>query len=351
MKNSHLIALIILLIGVSVLVWIGAFSNSTTDDVSKKPESSVLSEYLSQTSTPEPTAPATDSPGPTATASPTQAPVDINTVTINNADFEKYDNEFQHWDSYFTENAADNQNYPYVKKAILDHIGEADIVPAVINTLNISTEDVRYIISNAQVDGEQEVYLTFSLAYDAPAGVTKILDLLDKYNIKATFFMTDYYMSADGNADIIKRIYNSGHMIGTRGPDEEFMKSCSAASFAEEMKAIEAVFRTVVGDENARMLYYRPEIFSERTLMVASKLGYTNVFKTFVTEGNDNWLNDIVDAEGNIDLDLVCTKLFERASYDGSVPEFKFNDAVLGAFESYILESKSANITFKLFDQ
>ena len=347
MKNSHLIALIILLIGVSVLVWIGAFSDSETDDT-VKPQSTVLSEYLSETSTPEPTvAPATQTPQQTP-ANPTQAPINIDTVVINSTDFEKYDNEFQNWDSYFTENAADNQNYPYVKKAILDHIGEAKIVPSVRETLNLSAEDIRYIISNAQVDGEQEVYLTFSLAYDAPAGVTKILDLLDKYEIKATSFMTDFYMSAEGNVDIIKRIYNSGHKIGTRGPEESFLRSCTAATFAAEMRAIEKVFRSVVGDETARMNYYRPEIFSERTLMVASALGYTNVFKTFVTEGS-SWTTDIVDAEGNVDYNLVCIKLFERASYDGSVPEMKCNDAVLGAFENYILEAKGSNITFKLF--
>ena len=121
MKNSHLIALIILLVGVSVLVWIGAFSNSGIDEDGKKPQSTVNSGYLSQTTTPEPTAPSTTAPA--ETIAPTKAPIAIDTIKVSNADFSKYDNEFQYWDSYFTMDEDENQNYPYVKKAIVDHIG------------------------------------------------------------------------------------------------------------------------------------------------------------------------------------------------------------------------------------
>lgn len=352
MKTSHLIALIILLAGVSVLVWVGAFSTSEETDPNGNPVTSVKTDFLSQTTTPEPTVSDTSSPEPTSPA-PTEKPIDIDIVEIKNTDFDEYDNDFQNWDSYFTTDTSDNQNYPYIKEALYEHIfkriDDAEIIPAVKKDIKVG-EDTRYIISNEHVESEQEVYLTFSLAYDTPADVKTILDLLDKYNIKATFFMMSYYIESEGNAEIIKRIYDSGHLIGTRGPDEEFLRSCSAETLAKHLKDTEKIFRVVVGDNNARMLYYRPEIFSVRTLKVASALGYKNVFKTFVTEG-DNWSNDIVDAEGNIDSDLVRTKLFERASYDGSVPELKFNEAVLGAFEKYIWEAQSANITFKLLNQ
>lgn len=361
MKTSHLIALIILLAGVSVLVWVGAFSTSEETDITGKPVSSVKTDFLSQTSTPEPTVPPTSSPDDSP-AEPTEKPIDINSVDIKNSAFENYDNEFQNWDSYFTTDASDNQNYPYIKQALYEHIfkpteGAEDgedaknvkIIPAVKKEITVG-DDVRHIISNEHIDSEQEVYLTFSLAYDTPDDVKTILDLLDKYKIKATFFMMNYYIKAEGNAEIIKRIYDSGHLIGTRGLEEDFMRSCTAEEFANEMKDAEVFFKSVVGDENARMCYYRPEIFSERTLEVAAALGYKVVFKTFVTEG-DNWSSDIEDSEGNIDSDLVCKKLFERASYDGSVPELKVNKAVLGAFEKYIWEAQSANITFKLLNQ
>ena len=354
MKKSHLIALIVLLAGVSVLVWIGAFSGSGIKD-GNKPQGTVNSGYLSQTTTPEPTAPSTAKP--TEKPVVTEKPIDIDSISVYNADFSKYANEFQVWDSYFTMDAEENQNYPYVKKAIVDHLGDAKIIPGVVK--NIEVDGVtRYIISNAHVESEQEVYLTFSLAYDSPVVVNKLLDILADKNVKATFFMTDYYIEAEGNAEVIKRIYSSGHLIGTRGPDEEFLKSCTAETFAKRLKDSEKIFRTIVGDNNARMLYYRPEIFSERTLMVAAKLGYKNVFRTFVTEGANNWLNDIVDSDGDLVEDLVCTKLFERGSYDGSVPDLKFNveneddrSLLIRAFTRYLDEAKSANITFKLLNQ
>ena len=355
MKKSHLIALIVLLVVVSALVWVGAFSGSGIKD-GNKPQGTVNSGYLSQTTTPEPTAPSATT-APTEKPVATEKPVDIESISVYNADFSKYDNEFQVWDSYFTTDKTENQSYPYVKKAIVDHLGDAKIIPGVTKSIEVDGV-TRYIISNAHVDSEMEVYLTFSLAYDSPVVVNKVLDILDEKNVKATFFMTDYYIEAEGNAEVIKRIYSSGHLIGTRGPGEDFIRSCTAETLAKKLKETEKIFRTVVEDTSARMLYYRPEIFSERTLMVASALGYKNVFRTFVTEGSDNWLSDIVDSEGNLSEDLVCTKLFERGSYDGSVPDLKFNmenesdrSVLISAFTRYLDEAKSANITFKLLNQ
>lgn len=355
MKNSSIIALIVLLIGVSVLIWVGAFSGSGIDNMDKddnKPTGTVISDHLSETKKPEPTPSATEKP----VATPT--PIGIDTITVSTADFLKYNNDFQYWDSYYTMDPDENQNYPYIKTALVDAIGDAQIIPKVIKTVSVDGAD-RHEISNKHIENEAEVYLTFSLAYDAPAVVEQVLDILDAKNVKATFFMTEYYILAEGNADIIKRIYTSGHLIGTRGPDyEDFLSSCNPESFAKHMKDTEKAFRSIVEDENARMLFYRPERFSERTLMVAQALGYTNVFRTFMTYGGNNWLNDIKNDEGKIDEDLACTKMFERGSYDGSVPDITFAEmdeadikTVISAFDRYIDEAKGANITFKLLNQ
>lgn len=55
----------------------------------------------------------------------------------------------------------------------------------------------------------KRIYLTFD---DGPSSdvTNKILDLLGKYNIKATFFLIGH----NNTDDIIKRIYNEGHAIG-----------------------------------------------------------------------------------------------------------------------------------------
>lgn len=58
------------------------------------------------------------------------------------------------------------------------------------------------------VPGGSTIYLTFD---DGPSGHTgKLLDILKKYNVKATFFVTNQTW----NDSIIKRIYAEGHSIG-----------------------------------------------------------------------------------------------------------------------------------------
>ena len=55
--------------------------------------------------------------------------------------------------------------------------------------------------------GNKVIYLTFD---DGPSGYTnELLDILKKYNVKATFFIT-----SNGSDKVIKRAYQEGHSIG-----------------------------------------------------------------------------------------------------------------------------------------
>ena len=69
-----------------------------------------------------------------------------------------------------------------------------------------------YIYANEAVDKREEkiTYLTFD---DGPSRNTlKILEILDKYNIKATFFVVG--KNVKENPNILKEIIIRGHMIG-----------------------------------------------------------------------------------------------------------------------------------------
>lgn len=61
--------------------------------------------------------------------------------------------------------------------------------------------------STTPVSGSKIIYLTFD---DGPSGYTaQLLDVLKKYNVKATFFVT-----GAGSDDILRREYSEGHSIG-----------------------------------------------------------------------------------------------------------------------------------------
>ena len=82
------------------------------------------------------------------------------------------------------------------------------------NTANTSTT------TEKKKSNEGVIWLTFD---DGPsANITpKVLDILKKENVKATFFVINY---SDSNEHLIKRIVEEGHTIGIHGYSHEYSK-------------------------------------------------------------------------------------------------------------------------------
>ena len=71
-------------------------------------------------------------------------------------------------------------------------------------------------------DGKKVVYLTFD---DGPSSSTnKILDILDKNDIKATFFITGHSLEHTGHSgkEALKRMYNSGNAIANHSYSHDY---------------------------------------------------------------------------------------------------------------------------------
>ena len=92
-------------------------------------------------------------------------------------------------------------------------IKSVDSVNVVSNDDKVSKskEDINNISTKKDKSrNTKKVYLTFD---DGPSGNTaKILDILDKHDAKATFFVV--YRKGDKNKKLYKRIVNEGHTIG-----------------------------------------------------------------------------------------------------------------------------------------
>ena len=90
-------------------------------------------------------------------------------------------------------------------------IGYADVYSPNIND---TAEEI-----NADADDEEKiVYLTFD---DGPSNRTiEILDILNQYNVKATFFILK--SDSEQSRNIIKRAYNEGHTIGIHSASHSY---------------------------------------------------------------------------------------------------------------------------------
>ena len=84
------------------------------------------------------------------------------------------------------------------------------------------------------------VFLTFD---DGPStNVTpKILDILDEYNVKATFFVTG--INANAHNDLIKEIYDNGHVIANHSYSHNYSKIYSSTTAL--INEIEETYNTI----------------------------------------------------------------------------------------------------------
>ena len=91
--------------------------------------------------------------------------------------------------------------------------------------------------------GERVVYLTFD---DGPSDYTStLLDVLAKYDVKATFFVTK-----NGSDDIIRREYNEGHTVAlhTYTHDYSYLYS-SVDSYFEDLNAVSNRVKSITGKD------------------------------------------------------------------------------------------------------
>jgi peptidoglycan-N-acetylmuramic acid deacetylase len=131
------------------------------------------------------------------------------------------------------------------------------------------------------------IYLTFDAGYEN--GCTeKILDALQKHNVKAAFFLVGNYM--EQNADLVRRMAAEGHIVGNHTMHHPDMSKISDKSaFQRELADLEVLYKEITGQEMLK--YYRPPQgnYSEDNLKMAKELGYKTVFWSLAYV---DWKND-----------------------------------------------------------
>lgn len=119
------------------------------------------------------------------------------------------------------------------------------------------------------------IYLTFDNGYEN--GYTaKILDILKKEKVPATFFVTGHYL--ESAPDLVKRMVQEGHIVGNHSWSHPDFTQVSNDKLVEELHSVKRKTEELTGQKE--MIFLRPPrgIFSERTLKVAQDAGYIHVF-------------------------------------------------------------------------
>ena len=119
---------------------------------------------------------------------------------------------------------------------------------------------------------KNEIALTFDISYNE-RNIDEILEVLDKYDVKATFFVVGNWI--DENKDVVKKIYARGHEIGNH--------SCTHPYFNEISEEDTKIFRPPYGEIN------------EDGVKVCESLGYKVV----------NWDVDSMDWKNIKDIYII----------------------------------------------
>jgi peptidoglycan-N-acetylmuramic acid deacetylase len=118
------------------------------------------------------------------------------------------------------------------------------------------------------------LYLTFDNGYEN--GYTpKILSVLKKEKVPATFFVTGHYLESASN--LVKQMVKEGHIVGNHSWFHPDFTRVSDARLKEELEKVRIKTKELTGQKD--MKYVRPPrgVLSERTLALAEKEGYTHV--------------------------------------------------------------------------
>ncbi|HHV29685.1 delta-lactam-biosynthetic de-N-acetylase [Acetivibrio mesophilus] len=132
---------------------------------------------------------------------------------------------------------------------------------------------------------QKVIYLTFDEGYEN--GYTpKILDVLRDNNVKAVFFITGPYLNE--HQDLVRRMVEEGHVVGNHTIHHPSLPSLQDKELEEEILGLDRAFHEKFG---INMKFLRPPKgeYSERTLAITQKLGYTNLFWSFAY---DDWHRD-----------------------------------------------------------
>lgn len=124
---------------------------------------------------------------------------------------------------------------------------------------------------------QKQIIFTF----DAGSGVQSaqtILAVLEKYNLKATFFITGAF--AEKNRQLVKEIVAAGHELGNHTFTHPRLTQISDEQITAELEKTDSLIEEITG--RTTRPYFRPPYGDrdQRVLDVAAQAGYRSVYWT-----------------------------------------------------------------------
>jgi peptidoglycan/xylan/chitin deacetylase (PgdA/CDA1 family) len=146
-----------------------------------------------------------------------------------------------------------------------------------------ASPDIVYVGNPTTSQGDPQVNISFDVQGD-PGQLYKILDILDQYGVRTTFFMQGEWVAQ--NPEATQEIARRGHELGNHSWTHLNFSEMSAEDVTKELEETEALVQELTGQTTRP--YFRPPFGSrsQTSLATAFDLGYTTIIWTY---GADEW--------------------------------------------------------------
>ncbi len=146
-----------------------------------------------------------------------------------------------------------------------------------------ASPDIVYVGIPTTPEGDPQVNISFDVQGD-PAQLMKILDILDQYGVRTTFFVQGEWMQQYPEAT--QEIARRGHELGNHSWTHFNFSEMTAEEVTKELEDTEALALELTGQTTKP--YFRPPFGSRSSLSIqtAYDLGYTTIIWTY---GADEW--------------------------------------------------------------
>ena len=125
------------------------------------------------------------------------------------------------------------------------------------------------------LSSEKVLYLTFDCGYEYENLTGKILDVLKRKQVPATFFCTlDYLKTAP---DFVTRMINEGHIVGNHSATHPSFAEISREKMENELETFENYLRENFGYASRYFRFPAGE-YTESALQLVQSLGFVSVF-------------------------------------------------------------------------
>lgn len=121
---------------------------------------------------------------------------------------------------------------------------------------------------------EKVVSLTFDVNWAEKDNLPRILDVLDKYNIKGTFFVIGKWVNdSEENSDKLKRLSERGHEIGNHSYIHPMFTKINDSRIQDELKKTDEIIEKYTG-EKTKLFRFPSGDYNKECLKRVRNLGY-----------------------------------------------------------------------------